>query len=125
MQIKRKKRSSHRYHDKAKHKEKAVETKELYNAYRLRFIDGLFLLYLLSWFEIGFKGEDAFCFPAWIEAGRGCRRQYLYSGLRELCPLRQLLPGINIRVVGSLKSAFQFFKLFCCEGGSAPALFPL
>lgn len=52
-------------------------------------------------------------------------RQYLDSGLGELRPLRQLLPGINIRVVGSLESAFQFFKLFCGKGGSASALFPL
>lgn len=51
--------------------------------------------------------------------------QYLDPGLGELRPLCQLLPGINIRVVGSLKSSLQLFKLFCCESGSAPALFPL
>ena len=53
----------------------------------------------------------------------GCR--YLYSGLRKLCPLGQFLPGVNVRIVGSLKSPLQLFKLFGCEGGAAPALFPL
>lgn len=85
------------------------------------------LIYLFSWFSIYGKREDPFGFPSRLKGSRAWGRggQYLYSGLRELRPLCQLLPGVDIRVVGSLESAFQLFKLFCCERGSAPALFPL
>lgn len=49
----------------------------------------------------------------------------LSSGLRELCSLGQFSPGAHLRGVGSLKRVPRFFKLSCCNGGSAPGLFPL
>lgn len=50
---------------------------------------------------------------------------YLDPGLSQFGSLGQLLPGVDVRVVGSLESLLQLLQLLCCERGSTPALLPL
>ncbi len=50
---------------------------------------------------------------------------YLDPCLAEPGPLRQLLPGIDVRVLCALEGALQLLDLFGREGGAAPTLFPL
>ena len=50
---------------------------------------------------------------------------HLYSGLAKLGPLTELLPGINIRVLGPLKSLLQLVQLVGGEGGAGAPLLPL
>lgn len=49
----------------------------------------------------------------------------LHSGLRELCPLSQLLSGVDVWVMCPLKSFLQLLQLLGREGGAAASLFPL
>lgn len=49
----------------------------------------------------------------------------LHSGLRELRPLGQLLPGVDVGVVRPLESFLQLLQLLGREGGAAAPLFPL
>lgn len=49
----------------------------------------------------------------------------LHSGLRELRPLSQLLPGVDVWVMRPLKSFLQLLQLLSREGGAAASLFPL
>lgn len=50
---------------------------------------------------------------------------YLDPGLSQFGSLGQLLPGVDVRVVGSLESLLQLLQLLRCERGSTPALLPL
>ena len=50
---------------------------------------------------------------------------YLYPGFTELCPLRQLLSGVDVRVLGPLEGLLQLVQLVGREGGPRPPLFPL
>ena len=49
----------------------------------------------------------------------------LYPGLAKLCPLTELLPGVNIRVLCPLKRLLQLVQLVGGEGGAGPALLAL
>lgn len=56
-------------------------------------------------------------------AGLGWKRDsYLNSGLGEFCSQSQLLPHINIRVVGFLEHFLQFFQLQTGKSGPVPPL---
>ena len=50
---------------------------------------------------------------------------YLYSGLAELGPLAELLPGVDVRVLGPLEGLLQLVQLVGGEGGAGAALLPL
>lgn len=52
-------------------------------------------------------------------------RSYLDPGLGELSPLCQLLPGVDVGVVGPLKGPFQLLQLLRREGGPTAPLLPL
>lgn len=54
-----------------------------------------------------------------------CGCSYLHPGLGELGPLRQLLPGVDVWVVGPLEGPLQLLQLLSCEGGPTAPLFPL
>ncbi len=47
---------------------------------------------------------------------------YLHSSLSKFCPLSQLLSGIDVRVVCSLKGLLQEVELFCSECCSTATL---
>lgn len=49
----------------------------------------------------------------------------LYSGFCELCPLSQLLPGVDVWVMCPFKSLLQLLQLLRREGGATAPLFPL
>lgn len=49
----------------------------------------------------------------------------LDSGLRELGPLCQLLPCVDVRVVRALEGPLQLLQLLGREGGPAATLLPL
>lgn len=55
----------------------------------------------------------------------GCALSYLNPGLCELGPLGELLPGVDVRVVGPLKGPLQLLQLLCCKGGPTASLLPL
>lgn len=50
---------------------------------------------------------------------------YLDPGLSQLGPLRELLPGVDVGVVGSFKSLLQLLQLLRRECGPTPPLLPL
>jgi len=50
---------------------------------------------------------------------------HLNSRLAQLCPLRELLPGVDVRVLRALEGLLQLVQLIGREGGAAPALLPL
>ena len=52
-------------------------------------------------------------------------RFYLYPCLAELCPLRQFLPGVDVRVLGPLEGLLQLVQLIGREGRPRPTLLPL
>lgn len=49
---------------------------------------------------------------------------HLYSRLRQPRALRKLFPGVNVRILGPVKSRLQLFQLFAGKCRSAPTLFP-
>ena len=49
----------------------------------------------------------------------------LYPGLTELGPLAELLPGVDVRVLGPLEGLLQLVQLVGREGGAGPPLLPL
>ena len=53
------------------------------------------------------------------------RTLYLNSGLAELCPLAELLPGVDVRVLGPLEGLLQLVQLVGGERGPGPSLLPL
>ena len=50
---------------------------------------------------------------------------HLYSGLSELGPLGQLLPGVDVGVVRPLERSLQLLQLLRREGGATAPLLPL
>ena len=50
---------------------------------------------------------------------------HLYSGLAELRSLAELLPGVDVRVLGPLECLLQLVQLVGGEGGAGPPLLPL
>ena len=59
---------------------------------------------------------------------RGCLTQPgtdLYPGLAQLGALAQLLPGVDVRVLGPLEGLLQLVQLVGGEGGAGPSLLPL
>lgn len=54
-----------------------------------------------------------------------CVGSNLHPGLSEFGSLRELLPCVDVRVVGSLKSPLQLLQLLRREGGPTAALLPL
>ena len=50
---------------------------------------------------------------------------HLYPRLAELGPLAQLLPGVDVRVLGPLEGLLQLVQLVGGEGGAGPSLLPL
>ena len=50
---------------------------------------------------------------------------YLYPGFTELCPLRQLLSGVDIRVLGPLERLLELVQLVGRERGARPPLLAL
>ena len=53
------------------------------------------------------------------------RTLYLNSGLAELCPLAELLPRVDVRVLRPLESLLQLVQLVGGEGCAGAALLPL
>ena len=49
----------------------------------------------------------------------------LYPGLTELGPLAELLPGVDVRVLGPLEGLLQLVQLVGGERGPGPSLLPL
>ena len=49
----------------------------------------------------------------------------LYPGLTQLGPLAELLPGVDVRVLGPLEGLLQLVQLVGGEGGAGPSLLPL
>ena len=49
----------------------------------------------------------------------------LHSGLTELCPLRQLLPGVHVRVLRALERSLQLLDLLSIERGAGSSLLAL
>lgn len=126
MQIRSKKRSRCCYPDGAKQKDKALETQDLCHAGGCNSKKRPCSHYVsFLGLKRAPKEKTRFRVPPGRSRTRVHRRRYLHAGLGELGPLSQLLPGVNVGVVGSLKSALQFLQLLCREGGSASALFPL
>ena len=49
----------------------------------------------------------------------------LYPGLTQLGPLAELLPGVDVRVLGPLEGLLQLVQLVGGECGPGPSLLPL
>lgn len=60
--------------------------------------------------------------PYSAEGHRGGSGTYLHPGLSELGPQRQLLPDIDVWVVGLLEDFLQLLQLQAGEGGAVPPL---
>ena len=50
---------------------------------------------------------------------------HLYPCLTELGPLAELLPGVDVRVLGPLKRLLELVQLVGCERGARPPLLAL
>ena len=50
---------------------------------------------------------------------------HLYSCLTELGPLAELLPGVDVRVLGPLEGLLQLVQLVSCECCPGPPLLAL
>ena len=50
---------------------------------------------------------------------------HLYPGLAELGALAELLPGVDVRVLGPLERLLQLVQLVGGEGGAGASLLPL
>lgn len=50
---------------------------------------------------------------------------YLHAGFSQVSPQRQLLPGVNVRIVRLLENLLQLFQLVACEGGAVAPLLAL
>ena len=53
------------------------------------------------------------------------KQRDLYPGLAELCPLAELLPGVDVGVLGPLEGLLELVELVGGEGGTGAALLPL
>ena len=51
--------------------------------------------------------------------------RHLYPGLTELGPLAELLPGVDVRVLGPLERLLELVQLVGCERGARPPLLAL
>ena len=56
---------------------------------------------------------------------RGEISPHLYPGFTQLGPLAQLLPCVDVRVLGPLEGLLQLVQLVGGEGGAGPSLLPL
>ena len=52
-------------------------------------------------------------------------KPHLYPCLTQLGPLAELLPGVDVRVLGSLERLLQLVQLVGGEGGAGAPLLPL
>ena len=50
---------------------------------------------------------------------------YLHTSFRQISPQRQLLPGVNIRIVRLLENLLQLLQLVACKGCAVAPLLAL
>ncbi len=78
-----------------------------------------------KWEGDAFLHENRKCFRLLGTTVLSASLSYLHPCLAELGPLRQLLPGVHVRVLRPLECPLQLLDLLGSERRAAAALLPL